>query len=281
MVVADLHAHSSASDGTETPGRLVASAARAGLDVVALTDHDTTSGWDEAVAASAATGVALVRGVEISCHHRGTSVHLLSYLHDPAAPGLLAEMERSRASRLARAELMVERIGADLPLTWDDVLAQVDGDATVGRPHLADALVAKGLVRDRGHAFATVLSTRSPYFVGHRAPDAVDAVRLVRAAGGVPVFAHPRAVLRGRVVGDDVVEELAAAGLAGLEAHHRDHTPEATAALVDLAGALGLLVTGSSDYHGTGKVNRLGEHTTDPGVLEAVEAQGLLDVVRP
>ncbi|MEJ5944912.1 PHP domain-containing protein [Pseudokineococcus basanitobsidens] len=276
----DLHAHSRASDGTQSPAEVVASARDAGLDVVALTDHDTTAGWDEAAAAATSTGVALVRGTEISCHHGGTSIHLLSYLHDPLAPGLRAELDLSRASRLHRAEVMVARIGADLPLTWDDVLEQVSGDATVGRPHVADALVAKGLARDRGHAFATVLSTRSPYFVGHHAPDAVQAVRLVRAAGGVPVFAHPRAVLRGRVVADEVVAELADAGLVGLEVHHRDHDEPAVRHLADLAGALGLLVTGSSDYHGAGKDNRLGERTTAPEVLEAVEALGTLEVVR-
>jgi len=277
----DLHAHSSASDGTQSPAEVVASAAAAGLDVVALTDHDTTSGWDEAVAASLSTGTALVRGTEISCHSGGTSVHLLSYLHDPTAPALRAELARSRGSRLRRARTMVDRIGADLPLSWDDVLEQVEGEATVGRPHLADALVAKGLARDRGHAFATVLSTRSPYFVGHSAPDAVEAVRLVRAAGGVPVFAHPRAVLRGRVVADAVVEEMAAAGLVGLEAHHRDHDATAVRELEDLAGSLGLLVTGSSDYHGAGKENRLGERSTSPGALEVIESLGTLDVVRP
>lgn len=277
----DLHAHSSASDGTQTPAAVVASAAAAGLDVVALTDHDTTAGWDEAVAAALATGTALVRGVEISCHSGGVSVHLLAYLHDPAAPGLRAALEGSRTSRLHRARLMVDRMSTDLPITWEDVLEQVDGEATVGRPHLADALVAKGLARDRGHAFATVLSTRSPYFVGHAAPDAVAAVRLVREAGGVPVFAHPRAVLRGRVVPDAVVEELAAAGLVGLEAHHRDHDARAVRELEDLAAALGLVVTGSSDYHGAGKANRLGERTTSPGALEVVEAAGALEVVRP
>lgn len=277
----DLHAHSSASDGTQSPAEVVASASAAGLDVVALTDHDTTSGWEEAVAASMSTGTALVRGTEISCHSGGVSVHLLSYLHDPSAPGLRAELGRSRGSRLQRARMMVDRIGADHPLTWDDVLEQVDGEATVGRPHLADALVAKGLAHDRGHAFATVLSTRSPYFVGHAAPDAVEAVRLVREAGGVPVFAHPRAVLRGRVVPDVVVEELAAAGLVGLEAHHRDHDATAVRELEDLAAALGLLVTGSSDYHGAGKENRLGERTTSAAALEVIEGQGLLEVVRP
>ncbi|MEJ5915056.1 PHP domain-containing protein [Pseudokineococcus sp. 1T1Z-3] len=277
----DLHAHSRASDGTQGPADVLASAAEAGLDVVALTDHDTTSGWDEAAAAVARTGVVLVRGTEISCHHAGVSIHLLSYLHDPQEPGLRAEMDRSRDSRLHRAETMVARLGADLPLTWEDVLEQVDGDATVGRPHIADALVAKGLAADRGEAFATVLSTRSPYFVGHYAPDAVEAVRLVRAAGGVPVFAHPLAVMRGRVVGDDVVEEMVDAGLLGLEVHHRDHDEAAVRHLEELAASLDLLVTGSSDYHGAGKENRLGERTTSPAVLEAVEAHGRLGLVRP
>lgn len=276
----DLHAHSSVSDGTETPGELVVAARDAGLDVVALTDHDTTSGWQEAAAAARATGVALVRGTEISCRRDGVSVHLLSYLHDPAAPGLAAELALARDSRTRRAELMVERLAADHPLTWDDVLEQVGDGATIGRPHLADALVAKGLVRSREDAFATLLSARGPYFVGYYALDPVDAVRLVREAGGVPVFAHPQAHRRGRVLPDDVVAEMAEAGLCGIEVRHRDHDAAAVARAALLARELDLLVTGSSDYHGTGKPNRLGENTTSPEVLEQIEAFGAVEVVR-
>jgi predicted metal-dependent phosphoesterase TrpH len=270
----DLHAHSTASDGTSPPGAVMAEAALAGLDVVALTDHDTTSGWAEAAAAVPVAGVALVPGAEISCLAAGISVHLLSYLHDPAEPVLTAEMERTRTDRLGRARRMVGLIARDYPLTWEEVAARVQPGATVGRPHIADAMVAAGLVKDRDAAFATVLHSRSPYYVRHYAPDAADAVRLVRAAGGVPVMAHPLATRRGRTVSDAVIAELAAAGLAGLEVDHRDHEQSERAHLRGLAADLGLFTTGSSDYHGSGKLNRLGEHTTEAAVLEIIDAQG-------
>lgn len=277
----DLHTHSRVSDGTDAPATLMADAAAAGLDVVALTDHDTTAGWDEAASAVAATGVALVRGTEISCSAGGISVHLLSYLHDPEDPALAAELAASRDSRDGRARHMVELLARDLALTWEDVLAQAAPGATIGRPHVADALVARGHVPDRSAAFASLLATGSPYYVRYHAPDVVHAVELVRGAGGVPVMAHPRAAVRGRVVSDDVVRSMARAGLAGIEADHRDHTKADVAAVRDLAAALGLLVTGSSDYHGTGKPNMLGENLTDPAVLAAIEEQGRLAVLRP
>lgn len=277
----DLHAHSHASDGTDAPGELMAAAAQAGLDVVALTDHDTTQGWAEAAAAVPATGVALVRGVELSCRAEHMSVHLLGYLHDPEHPALLAEAERTRTARLTRARRIVERISVDHPLTWADVEEQTVPGTTVGRPHIADALVARGHVSDRSAAFASLLSTGSPYYVPHHAPDAVTGVRLVREAGGVPVLAHPGASSRGRVVSDEVIRELAAAGLAGLEVGHRDNDAQQRARLRRLAAELDLVVTGSSDYHGRGKPNLLGEETTAPEVLAEIEASGRLGVVRP
>lgn len=269
----DLHAHSAASDGTQHPADVVRSARDAGLDVVALTDHDTTSGWDEAAVAVAETGVALVRGMEVSCSHQGISIHLLSYLHDPAAPGLLGEIERARESRGSRARRIVERLQARFPeLTYDDVLAQVRDGATIGRPHIADALVALGACRDRNEVFRDYLHDGSPYYLSYYAPDAVAAVRLVREAGGVPVMAHPFAATRGRVVDDAVIEAMAEAGLAGLEVDHRDHDASQRAHAAALTRSLGIFRTGSSDYHGDGKLNRLGEHLTSPDVLERIEA---------
>lgn len=276
----DLHTHSSASDGTEPPGGVVASAAAAGLDVVALTDHDTTSGWAAAADAARTHGVALVRGTEVSALSRGVSVHLLSYLQDPAAPALADLVAQTREARLHRGRAIVERLSRDLPVTWDDVLAQQAPGTVVGRPHIADALVAAGLVADRSAAFADLLSARGRYYVPYYAPEAVEAVEAIRAAGGVPVFAHPGADGRGRIVPDAVIAELAEAGLAGLEVDHRDHGPEQRARLRALADRLGLLVTGSSDYHGTGKPNLLGEHTTAPEVLAEIERQGATPVVR-
>jgi predicted metal-dependent phosphoesterase TrpH len=269
----DLHTHSLASDGTDPPAAVVLAAVAAGLDVVALTDHDSVAGWQQAADAARRAGVALVPGVEISCQVGGISVHLLSYLQDPDDPPLLAEFEATREDRILRARRMVGRIAVDYPLTWDDVLEQVPPGATVGRPHLADALVARGHVTDRNDAFARILYRGSPYHVAHYAPDARDAVRMVRAAGGVAVMAHPLAARRGRVVSDAAIAELAAAGMAGLEVDHRDHLPAEREHLRGLARELGLLVTGSSDYHGTGKDNRIGENLTDPDVLSEIESR--------
>lgn len=269
----DLHTHSTASDGTQPPAELVRSAAQAGLDVVALTDHDTTAGWAAAAEEALRQGIGFVGGMEISCAAAGVSVHLLSYLHDPHAPGLRAEVDAARESRLRRAERMVELLRADVELSWDDVRAQAAEGATFGRPHIADALVAVGIVPDRDAAFSGLLASHGPYYVRHYAPDAVDAVRLVVQAGGVAVMAHPLARARGRVVGDDVVAAMADAGLAGLEVHHRDHDDAAREHLLGLASELDLLVTGSSDYHGAGKPNTLGENTTDPAVLAEIAAR--------
>lgn len=253
----------------------MASAARAGLDVVALTDHDSTDGWAEASAAALREGVALVPGMEISCRtSQGISVHLLSYLHDPAHPGLLEEITKSRDARFSRAERMVSLLAEDYPLTWDDVIHHVAPGATLGRPHIADALVAAGVVSDRTEAFDSILTSHSRYFVQHYAPEPALAVELVRAAGGVPVFAHPVASSRGRVVGEATYQEMIDAGLAGLEIDHRDNSGEGREFLRRLAAQHDLLITGSSDYHGTGKTNVLGENTTDPAVLARIEAMG-------
>ena len=269
----DLHTHSSASDGTETPADLVRAAAAAGLDVVALTDHDTTRGWADATEALP-SGLRLVRGAEISCVYDGISLHLLAYLFDPEHEALAEEMSMALDDRVPRAKAIVAKLAAaGHPITWELVLAQLQDGATVGRPHIADTLVAAGVVPDRTAAFDTLLHDGSEFFVGHYYVDAVRAVQLVREAGGVPVFAHPAAAKRGPTVGEDAIEAMAAAGLAGIEVEHRDNPPEARERLRSLAASLDLLVTGASDYHGTGKENRLGENTTDPEVFEAVLAQ--------
>jgi len=269
----DLHTHSSASDGTERPADLVRAAAAAGLDVVALTDHDTTRGWSEA-AEALPSGLTLVRGAEISSVYDGISLHLLAYLFDPSHAELAAEMSMALDDRVPRAKAIVAKLAdAGYPVTWELVLDQLQDGATVGRPHIADTLVAAGVVADRNEAFTTLLHDDGPFFVGHYYVDAVRAVELVRAAGGVPVFAHPAAATRGTTVGDDAIRAMAAAGLAGLEVDHRDNAPADRERLRALAGELGLLVTGASDYHGSGKDNRLGEHTTDPAVLEQLLGQ--------
>ncbi|TFD73812.1 PHP domain-containing protein [Cryobacterium gelidum] len=270
----DLHAHSSVSDGTETPAELVRAAAAAGLGTIALTDHDSTAGWPEASAAAEVEHMTLIPGMEFSTRVQYASVHLLAYLFDPADSALLAELTRVRAARFTRAEQMVARIGADYDLSWDDVLAQTTPEATVGRPHIADALVARGHALNRSAAFAGILHWKAGYYQPHYAPDPLRAIQLVRAAGGVPVIAHPATRGIDDIVAESRLKTLVEAGLFGLELAHRENKPEPTARLYELAAKFGLVVTGSSDYHGTGKPNRLGENTTAPEVLERIIAEG-------
>ena len=267
----DLHTHSTASDGTTPPDVLVREARAAGLDVLALTDHDTTGGWD-AAAAALPDGLDLVRGAELSCVRDGISLHLLAYLFDPDEPALAAARRELRDSRTGRAERMARMLEADgTGVTWARVQELAGG--TVGRPHVAQALVEQGRVATVSEAFAPEwIGTHGRYWVDKTELDVLDAVRLVAGAGGVSVFAHPRAVRRGRTVSDQVVADMAAAGLSGIEVDHVDHDDVARVELRALAVQLDLLVTGSSDFHGTHKTVRLGAHTTDEAQLERLVA---------
>ena len=251
------------SDGTETPEELIRAAVDAGLGVVAITDHDSTAGWDSAIAAAKGTGLTVVPGVELSTQLEYASVHILGYYVDPEDAALVDAMEEIRSERLGRAESMVARIAKDYPITWEDVVAQTADGATVGRPHIADALVAKGIVPDRSAAFATILHWRGGYYRPHRAPLPVVGVELITNAGGVAVIAHPGARGPSSLFDEQRVRELVHAGLAGLELHHRDNRPDRLPFWQDMARQFDLIVTGSSDYHGAGKPNRLAEHTTD------------------
>lgn len=266
----DLHTHSSVSDGTESPADVVGSAVAAGVAGIALTDHDTTAGWDSAIAAARGLGLGLVPGIELSTRLEWRSVHVLGYLIDPTDATLTAETARIRESRRTRARRIVERLAVDHAITWDDVLAQTAPGATIGRPHIADALVAAGIEPDRSAAFAGVLHPRRGYVEPHYAPAPVDGVRMIAAAGGVPVLAHPGASGRDRVLPEAVIGELVDAGLFALERDHRENTPDGRARLDELIARFGLAVTGSSDYHGSGKPNRLGENRTDPEVVDRI-----------
>jgi len=268
----DLHTHSTVSDGTGSPAQVMREASEAGLDVVALTDHDSVDGWDAAAAAAERHGVAFVPGIEVSCRHRGISIHLLSYWHRRDDEGVEAMLQLTRDARVHRAREIVDRLSADYPISWAAVEEIAGSAATVGRPHIADALVAQGVVPTRDAAFEKLLVPRSPYYVPHYAPEVKDAVRTMRAAGGVPVFAHPGADRRGRIVTTSVIEGMARAGLVGLEVDHRDHDGAQRARLERIAARSGLTRTGASDYHGTGKPNRLGENLTAPEAFARLEA---------
>ncbi len=274
----DLHTHSSVSDGTDSPADLLATARAAGLDVVALTDHDTTAGWAQAEAARP-DGLTVVPGTELSCRWFPAgappiSVHLLAYLFDPEHPALAAERARLRDERLGRGERIVTALAeAGHPVVWSEIVERAGG-GVVGRPHVARALIEAGVVDSVDHAFATLLHHRSPFYVAKADTDVLKGIALVRAAGGVPVFAHGLATRRGRVVGDEAIATMAAAGLLGLEVDHPDHDPDERAHLRGLAGELGLLVTGSSDYHGSNKTTPIAACTTAPDQYEALVAAG-------
>ncbi len=272
----DLHAHTTASDGTDSPAELVAAAVAAGLDVLAVTDHDTTSGWAPALAARPA-GLTIVPGAEFSCvHHdpagRRVSLHLLGYLFDPDDATLRTERARLRESRRGRARVIVDRLAADgYPIGWDRVQA-LAGNGAVGRPHIGRALVEAGTVPDVSTAFAELLSSRGKYYERKADLEVFQAITLLRAAGGLPVFAHPLARRRGPVVSDDTIAAMAAAGLVGLEVDHPDHDAADRAHAAALARDLDLVPTGSSDYHGTNKTTALGACTTAPEAYERLLA---------
>ena len=269
----DLHTHSTASDGTDSPAGLVTAAAAAGVDVLAITDHDTTAGWAEAAAALPA-GMSLVRGAELSCisptgrDERDVAVHLLGYLFDPEHPAIVAEQSRLRAERVERLQRMVEKMAADgYPVDVETVFGLLPPGASAGRPHLARALVVAGVVESVNEAFATLLYNGSPYYVPKADTPIRTAIEMVRAAGGVTVFAHPLARKRGRVVEPSMLVELAGSGLSGVEVDHPDHSAEDRDLLRGLAADAGLVATGSSDYHGTNKSTPIAAETTKEDAL--------------
>jgi 3',5'-nucleoside bisphosphate phosphatase len=270
----DLHTHSNRSDGTDRPGELMARAVAAGIDIVALTDHDTAVGWQEARAAAVDLGVGFVPGMEISCKHADRGVHLLAYLLDPDYPPLVEELRRILDGRTGRLPTTLERLQAvGVDLTAEDVRA-VSGQAeATGRPHVADALVAKGVVRDRAEAFDRFLSKGRPGYIDRYGADLFEMVRLVAAGGGVSVVAHPWGRHSRKSLDVDVLAALKEAGLTGVEVDHQDHDSAARSELREAAATLDLVQTGSSDFHGEGKLDcPLGVNTTDPEQFEKLLA---------
>ncbi len=272
----DLHTHSRISDGTQAPADLVRAAAAAGLDVVALTDHDITAGWDEAAVAAEAAGIALVRGIEISTRFRSRGVHLLAYLPDPTDDALVTELRRILDGRDARIPTMLALLrGLGIDGATEEALAEITVDAgATGRPHVADLLVRLGVVADRDQAFTEYLSLGRSAYVNRYAAELVTMIGIVTAARGVPVVAHPWGRGSSDVLDEDAFAKLASAGLFGIEVDHLDHDADQRARLRAIAERLGLAVTGSSDHHGTGKVDHhLGVETTAPDQLALILAR--------
>jgi predicted metal-dependent phosphoesterase TrpH len=270
----DLHTHTTASDGTDSPAELVNKALSAGIQTLAITDHDSTSGWAEAIA-TLRPPMSLVLGAEISTLTlEGISVHILGLLFDGEDSELQAMLADSRDTRIPRMRKMVELMASDgIAITMEDVMAATPPGATVGRPHLADALVKNKVVETRDEAFVDLLHNASKYYVTHAAPTPEAAISQIRKAGGVAVIAHPFASRRGEVISVATFTSLVAAGLNGIEVNHRDHSQIEREQLSEIAELLALVKTGSSDYHGNGKLNALGENLTDPAQWERLESQ--------
>jgi predicted metal-dependent phosphoesterase TrpH len=272
--VIDLHTHTNCSDGTDSPRELVNKAIVQGLDVLGISDHDTTSGWKEATE-SLRGSLKLALGAEISClTDDGVSVHMLGLLFDPLHEEMQQVLEETRDGRLPRMRKMIEKMRAvGMDISMEDVELAMPKGATMGRPHLADALVAKKIVKSRDEAFVDLLHNESRFYVSHAAPTPVEAIKLIRRAGGVAVIAHPFASHRGQVLKPEDFSELVTAGLNGVEVDHRDQNPDERGMLRDIAQQLDLVITGSSDYHGTGKLNSLAENHTHREQWEKLESQ--------
>lgn len=270
----DLHTHTTCSDGTDTPRELVNKAIVQGIEVLGITDHDTTSGWEEATQ-SLRGSLQLALGAEISClTNDGISVHMLGMLFDPNHKEMQTVLEETRDGRLPRMRKMIEKMRAEgMDISMEDVEKAMPVGATMGRPHLADALVAKKIVKSRDEAFIDLLHNDSRFYVSHAAPTPVEAIAMIRSAGGVAVIAHPFASHRGQVLKTEDFVDLVAAGLNGIEVDHRDQNPDERAMLRVIAQELDLVVTGSSDYHGTGKLNSLAENHTSREQWQKLEAQ--------
>jgi predicted metal-dependent phosphoesterase TrpH len=270
----DLHTHSNVSDGTDSPSELINKALSQGLKVLALTDHDSTGGWTEAITALR-PGMDLVLGSEISCQAEGGfSVHMLGLLFDGENQPLQDSMEKVRDNRVGRMERIIAKLnGAGINITMEEVLLELSDGATLGRPHLADALIKKGVAKNREEVFAELLHNNSKFYIPHYSPSPEDVIKMVKDAGGVAVIAHPFASLRGRTIDESAFEPMVDAGLDGIEVFHRDHAPEQQELLLRIAREFDLVATGSSDYHGQGKLNLLAEFTTTEENWERLESR--------
>ena len=274
----DLHTHSSRSDGTDSPAELIFRAAALGLSTVALTDHDTFAGLEEAAEVARRVRIGFVPGAEFSTSFDDRHVHLLGYWVDQENAALLAEMQAALDSRVNRLPLTLGKL-ADLgmSISVEDVLAQATNSVTLGRPHVADALVAKGYVANRTQAFAEYLATGGPAYVKSRYTPLIEMIELIHNAGGVAILAHPLAKGRGELSFSEVERLVSEFGVDGFEVDHQDHSQQERAVLREIGDSLGSIMTGSSDYHGTGKLNHeLACNTTSVEMLERLRQLAVL-----
>jgi predicted metal-dependent phosphoesterase TrpH len=264
----DLHAHTTASDGLLSPAELVAHATRIDLQAIAVTDHDTTAGVGEALAAARGTALEVVPGVEISTSHAGVEIHLLGYFVEPDSPELTRQLAQRREDREERAREMVERLRAlGLRVDYEDVLREA-GNGSVGRPHVAGALVARGQVRDRQEAFDRYIGDGRPAAVPKPVFPLADAIVLLTEMGAVSVLAHPGLLRR-----PELLQELPRLGLAGVEVFYPKHHPDQVRELLSFAETHGLVPTGGSDFHAPGQPAPLGSQRVPAEVLEELRAR--------
>ena len=258
--------HSTFSDGTATPSENVALARERGLEGIAVTDHDTMDGWEEALDAASDSDLRIVPGVELSAEHDGASLHVLGYWVDPAHEGLRSELRRLHDTRFRRGEMIVEKLqalGHDISF---ERVRRIAGDDLIARPHIAQAMVETGIVATERDAFDSYISDDGPAYVPKHALAPVNALALIRDAGGACVLAHPGMWRGADSVPDALIEEMAAGGMAGIEVDHPDQDEDQRARYRVLAERLGLVATGASDCHGARYDFRLGSETT-PSVL--------------
>ena len=279
----DLHTHTTASDGTDKPFEMLENASKAGLIVVAMTDHDSVEGWREVRSKrdQIPAGLTIVPGAEVSTRTQlGMSVHIVGLLFDADNAQLAKLLSDTRDDRIPRMEKMIEKLkAAGYQVTMQDVEEVKPLGATLGRPHLADALIKNGIVASRDEAFAELLHNNSQFYVSHWAPSPVEAIKAIAKAGGVSILAHPFAEKRGAVLTFGEVTELAAAGLNGIERNKRDQDEAAHSKIDQLSSEHNLIKVGSSDYHGSARANQLGEEQTPLDLWENLASKASGDEV--
>ncbi|MBT1017812.1 PHP domain-containing protein [Canibacter sp. lx-72] len=272
----DLHTHSHFSDGTTSVAEIAELVAAAGLAGFALTDHDSVRGWEEGRAAAASYGLDFIPGIELSTRENGVSSHILGYGFNPRDEKLLTALQQIRLMRVRRVQEIVAKLSCDYQISWESVQGVSASAETISRPHIADALISSGIVADRTVAFNTLLHPSSKYYVPLQELRTSTAVQLLRKAGGCVVLAHPAAFRNKTIVSREQLRSLREAGLAGIELRHPENDPQKLARVCEAATGLDLRITGASDFHGSGKPNRVGSYTTGGDTVAKLREQMLL-----